>query len=124
VTDGESTIFGSTRGTRSTRLASTKHGSPSSETVTLQEKLQALLQERPPLLTRREQQIEFEQAVSRQSTQFLKEASQQGKVKWKVYLKYIEAASKSGVFFYVFFILAQQGFILREPPSRHFLVPY
>jgi hypothetical protein len=101
------------RGTRSPRSASTKEGSPS-ETITLQEKLRALLQERPPVLSRGERQIEFEQGLTRQSTQFLKEASQQGKVKWGVYWKYLEAASKSGVFFYIFFILAQQGFTLCE----------
>lgn len=101
------------RGTRSPRSAITKEGSPT-EAITLQEKLQALLQERPPVLSRREQQIEFEQALTSQSTQFLKEASQQGKVKWDVYWKYLEASSKSGVFFYLFFILAQQGFTLCE----------
>lgn len=115
VTDGESTLFGSFRTTRS--LQGAKEGSPSAETVSLQEKLQALLQERPPVLTRREQQVEFEQALTRQSTQFLKEASQQGKVKWQVYWKYLEAASLSGVFFYIFFIFAQQGFTLCAHPG-------
>lgn len=113
VTDGESTVFGSAKGNRSPRSSSSKDRSPSSEAVTIQEKLQALLQERPPVLTRKEQQTEFELAQSQKSTQFVKEISQQGKVKWDVYWKYLEAASRPGVFGYIFAIFAQQGFTLR-----------
>lgn len=116
VTDGESTLFGSgsTRGSRSPR--SSKDQSPSSEhdRVTIEEKLQALLSSRPPVLTHKEQQTSYEQAQTQKSTQFVKEISQQGKVKWAVYWKYLEAASKAGVFGYIFAIFAQQGFTVRE----------
>ncbi|KAF8317395.1 hypothetical protein DL93DRAFT_2125118 [Clavulina sp. PMI_390] len=108
ITDGESTAFNSLKSDR-TRAPS---DSADAEAVTIQEKLHALLQERPPVLSRKEQQVEFELAQTTKSTQFVKEISQQGKVKWSVYWKYMEAASGPAVIAYILTTIAQQGFTL------------
>lgn len=114
VTDSESTVFGSVRGARSPR---SKEGSPTSS-VTLEEKLQALLQERPPVMSRNEQQLMFENEQTQKSKQFVKEASEQGQVKWEVYWKYLEAASILGVMAYLTGTVLQQVFTLCESTAE------
>lgn len=61
-------------------------------------------------MSRDEQRTMFEHAQTQKSKQFVKEASQQGKVKWEVYWKYLEAASLVGVFAYLAGTVLQQVF--------------
>ncbi|KAF8340537.1 metal resistance protein YCF1 [Cantharellus anzutake] len=101
TSDNGSTLAGSLRGTNSILSADGSAG--------LQYKLQASLQARPPILSSEEQRERYASSLSLKSTQFVKESSEQGKVKGAVYGKYLEAASKVGVALFAFSILAQQA---------------
>jgi hypothetical protein len=100
MTADESTLVGSINGARSAR----------SPAPSLVGKLRALFEGRPPILSRQEQENLYEQALLQQSKVFLKETSQQGRVKAEIYFKYLEAASRTGAFLFVLSIVLQNTF--------------
>lgn len=60
----------------------------------------------------------FENEQTQKSKQFVKEASEQGQVKWEVYWKYLEAASILGVMAYLTGTVLQQVFTLCESTAE------
>ena len=101
TSDNDSTLAGSSKGASSIL---SPNGAPG-----LRSKLEALLQTESPLLSPEEQRRKYSTGLSQTSKNFEKERSEQGKVKWTVYLRYLESASRIGVIFFILSILAQQG---------------
>jgi hypothetical protein len=97
-------------------------GSTHSPTSSLHEKLRAPFEGRPPIWSRKEHQDLYEQKLSQQSKVILKEMSQQGRVKADIYFKYLKAASRLGVFFFVFCMLLQNAFTIRKSLRISFIV--
>lgn len=60
----------------------------------------------------KDQQVDYQTKIRQQSTMFLKEKSEQGHVKFQVYMEYLEAASKWGVLAFILCTFAQQGFTI------------
>ncbi|KAF9518525.1 hypothetical protein BS47DRAFT_1388932 [Hydnum rufescens UP504] len=90
----------------------TSSGSTHSPIPSLYDNLRAPFEGRPSILSRKEHQDLYEQKLSQQSKVILTEMSQQGRVKADIYFKYLKAASRLGVFFFVFCMLLQNAFTI------------